>query len=522
MSKQQPAGTGGIVSPDCAAQPAWNEAERLAALAGFAILDTEREPEFDNLVQIASEICEAPIAVVNFIADARQWFKAETGIGQRELPLEVSICRHAILQPGLFVVPDLSQDARFENNPLVAAAGGLRFYAGALLETDDGLPLGTVCVLDRNPRPEGLTGRQARLLQSLARQVMTDLKLRRAIAERDAEIARSIETAELLRLGSLVAGLGLGMLDYRTGHHTLDATAAALFDLPADVPVPRADIYARIHPEDAPEIAARIAHMLGPQGEGFIALEHRVLRRDGSVVWVSARLQVEHEGEGQNRRAVSGLLALRDISSRKQTEEARELLLHEFDHRIKNLFALISSLISLTARSAETPDAMKQSLLGRIAALAAGHDLIRPRSGQGEAGATSGLHELLNTISKPYASHHAGQIGIDGPPVRLGGKAATALALVLHELATNAAKYGAFASPAGRLEVAWQLGGDDLTLTWRETHAGAIEATPAHAGFGSKLIRMSAEQQLGGAIAYDWTANGLAVTLTLPLDRLET
>jgi PAS domain S-box-containing protein len=178
---------------DCT-EPGWSETDRLAALARYEVLDTPTEPLFDDIAELASEICDAPISVVNFIANGRQWFKAEKGIGQRELPLDVSICRHAILQPGLFVVPDLSQDVRFARNPLVTAAGGLRFYAGALLETPEGLPLGTLCVLDTAARPQGLAERQGRLLKTLARQVMSELELRLALAkaERAAHLLEAI------------------------------------------------------------------------------------------------------------------------------------------------------------------------------------------------------------------------------------------------------------------------------------------------------------------------------------------
>ena len=186
-------------SPACAEASPWSEAQRIRALHRYNILDTPTEPLFDDIAQIAAEVCEAPIAVVNFVGNDRQWFKAEVGIGQRELPLDVSICRHAILQPGLFVVPDLSLDDRFEGNPLVHAGGGLRFYAGALLETPDGLPIGTVCVLDTVSRPDGLAQSQARVLATLARQVMSELELRRALADRDAEIARARETEQRLR-----------------------------------------------------------------------------------------------------------------------------------------------------------------------------------------------------------------------------------------------------------------------------------------------------------------------------------
>lgn len=166
-------------------RPAWDEKSRLAALHGYDILDTPDDGAFKDFVQIAAEVCDAPIAVVNLIDAARQWFAAEVGLGVRETPLDISICAHAILQPGVFVVPDLTQDRRFDCNPLVTGQPELRFYGGALLQTASGLPLGTMCVLDYKPRPAGLTERQQRTLRALARQVMNQLELRRALREKD-------------------------------------------------------------------------------------------------------------------------------------------------------------------------------------------------------------------------------------------------------------------------------------------------------------------------------------------------
>jgi GAF domain-containing protein len=122
------------------------------------------------------------------IEDHRQWFKAEIGLGVRETPLDSSICAHAILQPGLFVVPDTSKDPRFDRNPLVTGEPYLRFYAGALLQTPEGLPLGTVCVLDDKPRD--LTDEQAFTLQALARQVMAHLELRASAKEAERRTLR--------------------------------------------------------------------------------------------------------------------------------------------------------------------------------------------------------------------------------------------------------------------------------------------------------------------------------------------
>jgi diguanylate cyclase (GGDEF)-like protein len=169
-----------------------NEHRRLEALYQFGILDTPREAAFDALTRIAAHICQTPIAVINFIDRDRQWFKSEVGLGVRETPLDVSICAHAILQPGLFVVPDTREDARFADNPLVTGEPRLRFYAGALLETRDGYPLGTLCVLDHQPR--ALSAEQGEMLEALAGQVMLllDLYLHNA---RQAEMLAELDAA---------------------------------------------------------------------------------------------------------------------------------------------------------------------------------------------------------------------------------------------------------------------------------------------------------------------------------------
>ncbi|RUR34063.1 sensor domain-containing diguanylate cyclase [Vreelandella andesensis] len=170
--------------------PVEQEQKRLLTLANYQVLDTPEEPAFDDIVEVVSIICEAPIAVINFIDRDRQWFKAEKGLGVRETPLDISICAHAILQPGLFIVTDTTLDPRFANNPLVTGEPHLRFYAGALLESSDGYPLGTLCVLDYQPRE--LTERQRFALQALANQVMAHMELMLAQREQ-AELIRELK-----------------------------------------------------------------------------------------------------------------------------------------------------------------------------------------------------------------------------------------------------------------------------------------------------------------------------------------
>lgn len=166
-----------------------DEEARLAVLDSYGILDTPPERSFDDVVRLVSQLLDAPIAAVNLIARGRQWFKSEIGLGTREMPLDNSICRFALLEEQQLIVPDTREDARFNCNPLVTRESGLRFYAGALLKTRDGVALGTLCVLDNKPRPQGLSEQEQFVLATLAHQIMSQIELRKAMAEQDALIA---------------------------------------------------------------------------------------------------------------------------------------------------------------------------------------------------------------------------------------------------------------------------------------------------------------------------------------------
>jgi two-component sensor histidine kinase len=211
-----------------------------------------------------------------------------------------------------------------------------------------------------------------------------------------------------------------------------------------------------------------------------------------------------------------------DITERRRNEEVRQLLVQELNHRVKNLFAMMSGMIALTARMAETPKQMAVALRGRIEALARAHELIRPAiTGSEPTDGETSVDGILQAILAPHINQNApSPMTLEGPPVRVGPKAATILTLVLHELATNASKYGALSVPGGRLRITWMRGAM-LTLLWHEENGPAIQGAPSTEGFGSKLARRSVTDQLGGAIAYDWRSEGLQVRIDLPLNQLE-
>ncbi|MFC4257380.1 GAF domain-containing protein [Altererythrobacter xixiisoli] len=181
------------------------ETERLRELRRYQILDTDQETDFDEIVALASQLCKTPVSVVNFIDEGRQWFKAEVGLGVRSTPLDTSLCGHVILQDDFVEIPDTLADPRMSDNPLCTGEPGFRFYAGAILKGANGLPLGTLCVLDHKPRVLDATQRQ--VLEVLARQVMRELDLRLAL-EAEKVLRREIDHRvknSLASIGALIA-----------------------------------------------------------------------------------------------------------------------------------------------------------------------------------------------------------------------------------------------------------------------------------------------------------------------------
>lgn len=159
-----------------AAPSSSSEVARVAALNRYAILDSEPEQSFDDLVLLAAHICQTPMAMLSLVDDHRQWFKSKYGVEVRETPRDISICAHTIQQNDLFVVPDTLQDSRFRENPLVTGEPHIRFYAGAPLINEDGFALGTLCVVDRQPRQ--LDAEQKEAIGVLGRLALRQMELR--------------------------------------------------------------------------------------------------------------------------------------------------------------------------------------------------------------------------------------------------------------------------------------------------------------------------------------------------------
>lgn len=219
------------------------------------------------------------------------------------------------------------------------------------------------------------------------------------------------------------------------------------------------------------------------------------------------------------------LVVLRDLAAMIETElELREtarqntILLDEMNHRIKNLFTLLGGMVRQTARDSDDTKQMSDAITGRLQALSAAHALILPKAGeQSHTDKSVTLDALARTVLSPYPD---AQIQIDGADVTLGPKAAVAFALSLHELATNAAKYGAFSETAGRVAIHWNVTSDKLGLTWREAMPEDLHVDMKSSGFGSRLLQMNVEAQLGGTLQRESTADGIHVGFNVPMASL--
>ena len=270
--------------------------------------------------------------------------------------------------------------------------------------------------------------------------------------------------------------------------------------------------------DEEPEILARLR-----RGERIDHYETVRRRKDGSLVDVSLSVSPIRNAHGV---VIGAAKIARDISDRRKAQERQQLLVREMSHRVNNLFAIARSIVSLTARSAATPKDMARAVVGRLDALASAHNLARPDSHEPETNRRAGttLDALIRVIAAPYDTsaqdHGQAAVVAKGPEIFVGAEAISAMSLVLHELATNAAKYGALSIDEGCVQIKWAVKKDRLVLQWKESGGPPICSPPEKVGFGTLLVRRTIADQLGGALRYEWNAPGLEIELVVPLESL--
>jgi two-component sensor histidine kinase len=217
------------------------------------------------------------------------------------------------------------------------------------------------------------------------------------------------------------------------------------------------------------------------------------------------------------------LRMLRSEQSLQRALEEQETLTREMGHRIKNLFAIAEGMVRISARGAQTKDEMAQLLIGRFHALACAHGLVRRSFSTGEDTRITDLATLLHTVVEPHERPTRGaasRFSISGPVIACGPHAINGIALVFHELATNAVKYGALNDDDGQVAIVWDRVENDLVFRWAERGGPKIASVPQASGFGSKLLQDTVLRQFRGQFDHDWHPGGLAVTISLPVNSL--
>ncbi|URD38105.1 PAS domain S-box protein [Methylobacterium tardum] len=299
---------------------------RLAALDSFASLDPATEQGFEDILHLATQLCAVPVALVSLADRDRQWFKARVGFPTCETDLDRSVCKFVLDEPDILVIADLTADPRTRANPLVTGEPHIRFYAGAPLRTASGQVLGSLCVIDTEPRPEGLTGAQAEALRRLARQTMAQMELRRAVSEKDAALV-SLQSREEHYRAIFESATDYAIIVMNLEGKVTKWNAGATRILgwsPDDICGKPADVF--FTDEDrADGIPAREMHSALTEGRGIDERWHQ--RKNGERFWANGEMQALRTDDGS---PIGFVKILRDRTEQRLSAER----LREVDRRL--------------------------------------------------------------------------------------------------------------------------------------------------------------------------------------------
>ena len=329
------------------------------------------------------------------------------------------------------------------------------------------------------------------------------------------EVEGNAWSADHLRLAVTAAGVTLWSWNVDSDRFTMDERAFDMWGLPHNPSVTFEDLSSHIHPSDRDRV--RAAFSATRALAGAYEIDFRIMIGE-EVRWISARGQGGDAGIVD--RVMFGIFI--DVTGRKQAEEGNELLAGEMSHRVKNLLAIAAGLTNITSRSTATTEDMARELTLRLTALGRAHDLVRPIKGQ--EGHAALLGDLLSVLLAPYDDLGAfsGRIRVSVPRMGVGEAAATTLALVVHELATNSLKHGALSVPTGVLHVSCDAQGTETVIVWTERGGPDVIPPAGPGGYGSKLVLRAMSAQLGGSIERTWSPEGVVATLRMAKERLAT
>ena len=474
------------------------EAARIAAVRRLRALDTAADPKFDRIARLAALLFSTPRAAIALFDEDRIWPKAVVGIPRASQPRAGTVA-NAVLQYGepIFAC-DLRDDPRF-SHPSRNGGDELRFYAAAPLVAPGGEIVGVLGVADVKPHDRPTEAERAALVD-LAALAMEELV-------RDAEILAARERAvvdrERVDLALKVAGLAAYEWDRDGQLVAISDEAEQMVGWTSDDDADRGSVLALIHPEDRNRVRAAMAAGLREQRRYDV--EFRMVRPDdGRTIWVNTSGALVGGRDDTPGRVIG---VIQDITVRKTEEEQRETLVAELDHRVKNVLAAVQSMAAQSARKASSLESFLNTFAGRLKSMASAHQLLTATRWRGAG--------MQNIAAAELGGLAPGQTRWQGPDTLLTPRATNAMSLALHELATNAVKFGALSTDMGRVDVSWRAGANGgLELQWLESRGPAVPQ-PARRGFGSTLLDKVTGRELGGAARVVYRREGVRALLTV-------
>jgi PAS domain S-box-containing protein len=289
---------------------------------------------------------------------------------------------------------------------------------------------------------------------------------------------------------------------------------AAIHGFPeGSVEMPRNECLATVHSDDIGRVRQVRSAAFSERRREY-GVEYRIFRPGGEMRWVETRCFITYDGEGRPRQVVGVSI---DMTERKRVEEQQGKLVAELDHRVKNVLATVQAVAAQTMQASSSMEHFVAALDGRIRSMGSTHELLSYRRWLGIP-----LADLVERELAPYTTGSNAEIG--GPELMLGAEAAQTMATVLHELVTNAAKYGALSVPSGRVSIRWRVplngnASDKLVLTWRET-GGPLVVPPSKSGFGMEVVRRVIPYELGGTVDHVLAPQGARCQMEIPLAQL--
>lgn len=485
---------------------------RLEALRGTDLLDSPPERAFDRLTHFACRLLKVPVALVSLVGAERQFFKSSRGLSEpwasrRGTLLSHSFCQHVVSSNEPLIINDAREHPLVRDNPAIDDLGVVA-YLGIPLLTPEGSVIGSLCAIDSIPRE--WSEDDVEVLSDLAAIAMSEIAVRLHLRERQA--AEAALRASEQRLNATYEHAFVGIAEVDTSGRFLRANEefSRMSGYSRDE-LMALNFASLTHPQDRALDAEHFERQLAGATDHYV-LEKRYIRKDSQVLWVGVSASMVYDAAG---RPLYGVRVVRDISDRKRAERQQRLLIDELNHRMKNTLAVVQAIARQTLKNADVDPQSRKTFEARLMALASAHDVITRENWE-----SADIADVVQAALKPHRAGEQVLFRTSGPSVRIRPKAALALSLALHELATNAAKYGALSAEQGHVEITWEIEparqGERLRLRWSE-HGGPPVEAPEKTGFGSRLVKHGLAAEFEGDVQIEFGPGGLVCAVDAPL-----